>query len=806
MAAFGAAPAVAAGRAARTEVVVALSPPGLARAFHDSRVLSARTRTQRLDLRSAMSTAYLADLTRRQDALARTIERVIPSARIRWHYQVVLDAIAVDLPADRLSQLSRLPGVAAVYPDVRYRASLDRSPELIGADQLWGLPDFTTAGQGVKIGIVDEGIDQAHPFFDPAGYSYPPGFPKGDTAFTTPKVIVARAFAPPGETWKYARVPFDPVYSDHATHVAGIAAGDYTVNAVPGRGPLSGVAPRAYLGNYKALTVPTQEFGLDGNAPEIAAAIEAAVRDGMDVINLSLGEPEIEPSRDLVVAAIDGAAEAGVVPTIAAGNEYEDFGPGSVSSPGTAPEAITVAAVTKSDLVAPFSSGGPTPISLGFKPDLSAPGVSILSAVPPREGSWAVFSGTSMAAPHAAGAAALLRQRHPDWTVAQIKSALVSTGDPVFADERRVEVPATREGGGLIDLPKANDPLVFTTPADLSFGLLRAGQSASRTVQVSDAGGGAGSWDVFVDLQGQPAGVQVTAAPTPLTVPGSLTVQTTSTATAAETDVTGFVVLRRGDDVRRIPFWFRVERPRLGKPSGLLTKPGLYQGDTRKGQARVSSYRYPAAPAAPGVGNDLRGPEQVFRVRLRRRVANFGVVVVRQGRGVQVTPRIVEAGDENRLVGVTAIPIDDNPYLTSFGRPQPIAAAIAPGVRDYDVVFDTRGRSSAGPFTFRFWVDDTSPPSAHLLTPTVAPGGNVVVRLTDAGSGVDSSSIAVSVDGKPRRASYSSSQAAVSVRGLARGRHSLVLSASDYQEEKNMESYGTILPNTRVLRAAFTVG
>jgi hypothetical protein len=128
----------------------------------------------------------------------------------------------------------------------------------------------------------------------------PPGFPKGDTAYTTAKVIVARSFPSPDTSWKYAKLPFDPQESDHATHVAGIAAGDYSPNAIAGRGPLSGVAPRAYLGNYKVLTYPTENFGLNGNAPEIAAGVEAAVRDGMNVINLSLGEAEIEPARDLV--------------------------------------------------------------------------------------------------------------------------------------------------------------------------------------------------------------------------------------------------------------------------------------------------------------------------------------------------------------------------------------------------------------------------------------------------------------------------------------------------------------------------
>ena len=133
-----------------------------------------------------------------------------------------------------------------------------------------------------------------------------------------------RTFAPASPSYANANLPFDPKQSFHATHVAGIAAGDHNTNA--GGTTISGVAPNAYLGNYKALTIPTPDFGLDGNSAEIAAAIDAAVSDGMDVINLSLGEPEIEPSRDIVVAAINRAAAAGVVPVIAAGNDFGEFG------------------------------------------------------------------------------------------------------------------------------------------------------------------------------------------------------------------------------------------------------------------------------------------------------------------------------------------------------------------------------------------------------------------------------------------------------------------------------------------------
>ena len=727
---------------------------------------------------------------------------------MRWRYSVVLDGLAVVVPNDRVSTLASIPGVTRVYPGARYRALLDRSPELIGADQLWGLPSFSTAGNGIKIGIIDDGVDQNHPFLSPAGYTYPPGFPKGDAAYTTPKVIAARAFAPPSTTWKYARVPFDPVNSEHGTHVAGIAAGDYTTGAVSGRGPLAGVAPRAYLGNYKALSTPWVDGGLIENSAELVAAIEAAVRDGMDVINMSLGEIEVDPSRNPVDEAVDAAADAGVIPVIAAGNDFDGFGRGSVSLPGSASKAITAAATSKSDLVAFFSSSGPTPLSLRLKPDVSAPGVSILSSVPTRAGTWTQFSGTSMAAPHVAGAAALLRQRHLDWTVDQIKSALVLTGDPVFADAgHTAEVPTTREGGGLINLPRANNPLVFASPTSLAIGLVPVGTSAARSVDLTDASGGAGEWSVSVQPQVEDPGLTVTA-PASVTVPGRLDVQATATAGAGEADVTGFVVLARAADIRRIPFWLRVEAPRLGRPSAVLAKPGVYRGNTLGQPSRVSSYRYPDDPAGAGVPNALPGPEQVFRVTISRPATNFGVVVLSQGRGVRVSPRLVVAGDENRLLGYRALPINVNPYLRSFGRSGPVVAAVAARPGAYDVVFDTAGAGQAGPFAFRFWINDTRPPTARLLTQSTTATGKLVVALADAGSGIDPTSLQATLDGGPADVSYSQATglATMLLDGRLRpGRHRLVLEVSDFQEAKNSESVRGILPNTRDLRATFRV-
>ena len=780
------------------EIVVGLAQPSLARAILENRALAAATTTHhRLSLRAPAAVSYLRELASAQRTLAARVVATIPGARVRWRYRIVANGIAVVVPRSEAARLARIPGVARVFPTVRYHTLLDRNPQLIGAPALWGSA-LETAGNGIKIGIIDEGVDQTHPFFNPQGYAAPPGYPKGDTRYTTAKVIVARAFAPPRPAWKYAGLPFDPENSEHGTHVAGIAAGER--GSYTGRS-LSGVAPNAYIGNYKALTVPTPDFGLDGNSPELTAAIEAAVADGMDVINLSLGEPEVDPSRDLVVQAIDAAAAAGVVPVVAAGNDFQDFGKGSIGSPGSAPGAITVAAVTNgrgfpADGIADFSSAGPTPVSLQLKPDVSAPGVDVLSSLPKRDGLWGTLSGTSMATPGVAGAAALLKERHPDWTVPQIKSALTQTGDPVHPiGAVGPEIATTREGGGLVVLPRANAPLLFASPSTLSLGLVRAGTSAPRSVALTDAGGGAGTWTVSFQLQADAPGVSLTLPPA-VDVPGTLPVGATAAADAAEGDVTGFVTLSRGTDTRRIPFWFRVERPRLGtEPTTPLRRTGTYSGTTAGKPALVSSYRYPE----PDGARQLSGPEQVFRVHIDRPVANFGVVVL----SGQVTPRIVAAGDENRLAGYTALPLDLNPYRTSYGQTTPVSGVDLPAAGDYDIVFDTPSGRAAGAFTFRFWIDDTTAPTVRVVS-----RGRTALRVAvaDTGSGVDAPSLSVTVDRRRlSSAKLSAGGVRVPLRGLRPGRHTLRVTVSDRQETKNMENVGPILPNTRTLTTTVVV-
>jgi subtilisin family serine protease len=792
------------------EVVVTLPQPALAEAVKRDRGLAARTTVnRRLDVRATASVSYLRTLASAQRTLQATIQARIPAARVHWHYGVVLNGMAVAVPAGQLAALRRIPG-ATVWPSVTYHAELNRTPALIGATTVWG-PTLATAGEGVKIGIIDDGLDQSHVFFSPAGFTYPAGYPKGNTQFTTPKVIVAKAFAPLQPASKYANAPFDPDNSDHATNVAGIAAGDHDTLATvsSGRVRASGIAPSAYLGNYKVLTVPTSDFGLDGNSPEIAKGIEEAVKDGMDVINLSLGEPEVEPARDIVVQAINSAADAGVVPVIAAGNDFGEAGKGSVGSPGTAAKAATVAASSEgdsgpADVIAGFSSSGPTPISLQMKPDVTAPGVDILSSLPGNEWSDHDWSGTSMASPHVAGAAALLKQRHPGWTVVQIKSALESTGDPVHPVGSTAEVTPLREGGGRIDLPRADDPLLFTDPTGLSFGLLKRGATAAQQLALTDAGGGAGSWNTSIAPQAAPHGLTI-ALSAPTAAPGtSLGVTVTVAGDAAEGDATGFILLTRGTDVRRVPYWLHVEVPQLaGEKHATILRPGTYGGNTAGKPSRVPSYRYPegglSCNCATGVQTNLSGPEQVFRYTLKKPVANFGAVILTRARRVRVSPRLVAAGDENRLIGYTGIPVDLNPYA-DYGRVVPVVGAVLPAARAYDLVFDTPAGAKAGKFTFRFWVNDTTPPTIRALKSI---GRTIRLAVTDRGAGVDPASLLVKVDGTVRR--YTFVRGILTIRNVTHGKHAVTLAASDYQEAKNMENVGPILPNTRTFSKSVVV-
>jgi hypothetical protein len=194
----------------------------------------------------------------------------------------------------------------------------------------------------------------------------------------------------------------------------------------------------------------------------------------------------------------------------------------------------------------------------------------------------------------------------------------------------------------------------------------------------------------------------------------------------------------------------------------------------------------------------------VSHITLKRQVANFGVAVVGHARGVRVSPRLVAGDDENRVVGYTGVPASLNPYQ-GFPSPEPVVGAVLPDPGTYDVVFDTPTGEKPGAFTFRFWINDTTPPSIRLLGGKHLLGRPLRLAVHDSGSGVDPQSFHATMGGKPVRLSYSHGVLSARTKGLRSGKTTLAVTASDYQETKNMEDVGPVLPNTRTLRTTVTL-
>ncbi len=350
-----------------TRVIVRLAAPPLA-AWSAGRSTLSASRTHHLDVTSAGSRTYLAHLATLQEVAAAQVRAAVPGALVQEHYSILLDGFAVQLPARSLPKLLSVRAVTKIYPSLSYTSTMDRGPSVIKATDLQAATG--DKGQGIKIAVVDTGVDSSSPFLNPAGFTYPAGFPKGNTKLTTPKVIVAKVFPGPVRD-KNSNKAFDPS-EPHGTHVSGIAAGDEGTNAPagpdhPAVANLAGVAPKAWIGNYRVFTVPTP-LGHEANTPEIVHAFEAAVADGMNVINFSGGGPQTDPANDAMYETVHNVALAGVVPVIAAGNDRDDFGLGTAGSPGTAPDAIAVAATSNSHVFAPTLSVVGAPPSLGAIP------------------------------------------------------------------------------------------------------------------------------------------------------------------------------------------------------------------------------------------------------------------------------------------------------------------------------------------------------------------------------------------------------------------------------------------------------
>ncbi len=475
----------------------------------------------------------------------------------------------------------------------------------------------------------------------------------------------------------------------------------------------------------------------------------------------------------------------------------------------------------RSGVITSFSSSGPTAFGHDLKPDISAPGGQILSSTlanidPSR---FAVFDGTSMATPHVSGAAALLLELHPAWTPEEVKSALVSTAASAWADTARTqEAPVTEEGGGLVWLPRAIDPLLFTAPASLSFEDVDALHGATEKellLDVSDAGGGSGLWSVGVDAQSATAGATLDVPGTIDVPPGGtiyVPVAARTTAGAVQGEDYGFVVLKQGSETRRIPYLFYVDRPGL---AGDVVKPlePLVSGTTGKGTSRVSEYRFPAAPfgndpdAAP---MDETGAEQVYSLDLKQPVANAGVSVLLQDGSVD--PFFLGALDESSVQAYAGTPVDVNSLTYDYGLPISAAGTAFPRVQRFYVAVDSgldsyTGQSYAGSYILRSWTNDVTPPSLRVLTGRVTAGRpTIAVQTLDAQSGVDPYSLVLGYRGVLVAPLAYDPLSGLTIFVLPRaapalraGRLRMLFVSSDFQEAKNIETTGNnILPNTRI--------
>ncbi len=284
-------------------------------------------------------------------AAAQEVRQAVEAAgaEVLTSIETVANALAVRIDDRLAADLASIPGVARVYPVREVRPELDHAAPLHKALEAWrALGGADRAGEGAKIAILDSGIDPGHPAFQDAGLAPPPGYPKAgqksDEEFTSGKVIVARDYE------QLIRSSTGQTVRDQYGHGTGVAMAAAGVLVDAPFATISGIAPKARLGIYKIFAGNTEQT-LRSSDDAILKALDDAVADGMDIINMSFGaEPAARPSDDLLVAAVERAAAAGVLVVKAAGNSGASF---SITSPGVAPSAITVGANWNDRVLAP---------------------------------------------------------------------------------------------------------------------------------------------------------------------------------------------------------------------------------------------------------------------------------------------------------------------------------------------------------------------------------------------------------------------------------------------------------------------
>jgi minor extracellular serine protease Vpr len=484
-----------------------------------------------------------------------------PDLELRYIFTEALYGFSVKGTKRSLDKLAETTKIESVSPVSTYSVQKETNTEIIGADTIRGYFDPKNqrlTGKGITVGVIDTGIDYNHPDLR---RSYKRGYDLVDIDDD------------PMETkGMYGQSTL------HGTHVAGIIAAN---------GKIKGVAPDAEIIAYRALGP-----GGSGTTEQVLAAIDKAIKDKVDILNLSLGNNVNGPDLPISLA-LNKAVENGITAVTSSGNSGPNMW--TVGSPGTASRAISVGASTpilkvpyltidgkedklrlepmqgsvdwkldrsyevvyaklgkkedlthvagkialiqrgeltfsekawnaqqagavamiifnnmngefvgnldrpieipvatmpkrlgveivqsmatkkilaktniieEKDLLANFSSRGPVTATWEIKPDVVAPGVAITSTIP---GGYLALQGTSMAAPHVAGAAALIKQAHPDWGPEDIKAALMNTAIPIV-DGKKVPYKTYEQGAGRIRIPEAIETSTLVKPASLQFG------------------------------------------------------------------------------------------------------------------------------------------------------------------------------------------------------------------------------------------------------------------------------------------------------------------------------------------------
>jgi subtilisin family serine protease len=611
---------------------------------------------KKVDFSSAQVKSHRALLAAQRNDFKAWLRKNAPKAQVVRGYDLALNGVSVKLNGTSLARIRTSDMVARAEYQGLYHPTGGVDPDLATISALagWAVAGVTSedAGAGVKVGVIDSGIDISHSCFSDRGYDS--HLQLGDRRFTNNKVVVARVFNNKANQGGYTAEAID----SHGTHVAGTIACNWdTMATVSGAAiphGISGVAPRALLGNYNVFPGTVE----NARSEDILNAIETAYRDGMDIVNMSLGGGA-HGIQDLLTVAVDNLDKANMVFTISAGNE----GPGhrTVGSPGSAARALTAGASTvdhavvspvtagaattsgvlgefgvpetypfegtlrvlagsgvsgldlacaplaaasdatsialiqrgvcdfslklyhvqqagytaaivvnrlpgapiamgtgsapadptipglmismddvdafkaedgsavsidapayvhpyfDADVMADFSSQGPTDVDFRIKPDVVAPGVNVLSSVPTAgcdgDDCFAFYQGTSMAAPHLAGVAAILVQQHPDWPAWAIRSAVVNTADADVLQKYTLNGPVMDVqvgGAGRVNLESAASATALLDPVSISLGATPAGSGVTKTValRITNPSDAPVSWTVGIAPYGPaPQGV-----------------------------------------------------------------------------------------------------------------------------------------------------------------------------------------------------------------------------------------------------------------------------------------------------------